>query len=259
MENGRDLLAAFETNKEYFDILRNQRLHSALAEPEVISLVLENARGNILDAGCGEGTFIKWIFSENRASCCYGIDISPIGIEMAKQGNDGVHFRVGDLREMPYEDAFFDLIYCQSVLEHISNYEEALKEFHRVLKPGGKLIIRVHNGGREGCLVADLVRYVFNVNSAGEERPSLVLRPGNLEDHRHNFDVNRIPSDVLLRQLRNLGFEMVYFTTRRRRATDSSRRLGSLVKKHLYNFLIKLEFFPFTHIGPTIVLMAKKS
>ena len=40
-----------------------------------------------------------------------------------------------------YEDNFFDMVYCISVLEHTENYENVIEEFHRVIKPGGLLLL----------------------------------------------------------------------------------------------------------------------
>lgn len=52
-----------------------------------------------------------------------------------------VDFRASDLSHLPFADASFTAIYCISVLEHTENWPAIVEEFHRVLKPGGRLIV----------------------------------------------------------------------------------------------------------------------
>ena len=69
-------------------------------------------------------------------------------------------FEVGDLKQLPYKDNSFDFAFSQSVLEHVVGWEEALIELHRVLVPGGRLLIRVENAGVSAVL--SLYRALFN-------------------------------------------------------------------------------------------------
>jgi ubiquinone/menaquinone biosynthesis C-methylase UbiE len=50
-------------------------------------------------------------------------------------------FRVGDIKRVPYDDNFFDIVYCISVLEHVGSYKETINEIHRIIKPGGIFIV----------------------------------------------------------------------------------------------------------------------
>jgi predicted SAM-dependent methyltransferase len=49
----------------------------------------------------------------------------------------------GDLRALPFEDGVFDVVFCNHVLEHISEDLSAMKELYRILKPGGWGIVQV--------------------------------------------------------------------------------------------------------------------
>ncbi len=82
----------------------------------------------LLDVGCGDGTFTK-TFKES------GID--SIGIDINEYD--------ADIDNLPYKDNMFDVIFCKSVIEHISNYKLFLNECKRVLKQDGKLIILTPN------------------------------------------------------------------------------------------------------------------
>ncbi|MBE6501052.1 MAG: glycosyltransferase [Methanobrevibacter thaueri] len=52
-----------------------------------------------------------------------------------------------DVQDIPYEDNYFDLIYCSHVLEHVPDDKKALSELYRVLKPGGTALILVPING----------------------------------------------------------------------------------------------------------------
>jgi len=58
-------------------------------------------------------------------------------------GSRGVSTKLvqGSVLELPYESGFFDLVVCFSVFEHLHEYEQALREVHRVLKPGGQFLL----------------------------------------------------------------------------------------------------------------------
>ena len=52
-----------------------------------------------------------------------------------------------DIQNIPYEDNYFDLIYCSHILEHVPDDRKAMKELYRVLKPGGTTLILVPING----------------------------------------------------------------------------------------------------------------
>lgn len=99
---------------------------------------------DILDAGSGVTFFpyfVRETFKDAFVTCC---DRDP-GLqrlfERVKGDQDRIAFRVEDLRSFKLSDNSFDIIYCISVLEHTDRYEGIVKEFKRILRPGGILII----------------------------------------------------------------------------------------------------------------------
>lgn len=72
-----------------------------------------------------------------------GVDLSPRMVEWAKETAqrdgvlDQVEFKTADARQLPFEDATFDTVICESVLGFVPDKENALREFMRVCKPGG--------------------------------------------------------------------------------------------------------------------------
>jgi SAM-dependent methyltransferase len=98
--------------------------------------------GKILDIGCGSGQFLYkmkkkgWIVS--------GVEVSE---SAAKLGNELEQLNIynGNLLQAKFPGASFDYIRSNHSFEHITNPEEVLQEIHRILKPGGKLLIGVPN------------------------------------------------------------------------------------------------------------------
>ena len=89
---------------------------------------------------------LHWMCDEGaRAS---GVDISSVTTSVAKR-NGRAETRVppavvrSDIRELPYKCDSFDCVYTMGTIEHIDEYEVAVREIHRVLKVGGRAIIGV--------------------------------------------------------------------------------------------------------------------
>jgi len=95
-----------------------------------------------LDVGCGNGAAAFGIAAEYDLNVT-GIDIDPEQIYIAQQRAPrlgSIRFLVGDAACLPFEDAAFDLVATQKTTHHMRNWEAALAEIVRVLKPGGYFI-----------------------------------------------------------------------------------------------------------------------
>ncbi len=89
--------------------------------------------GPVLDAGCGEGSFLKAILPDPSAQACLGLDLSRPGIQRAARGGGGWLWAVGDLSRLPLAEGSM-----AAILNILSpaNYPE----FRRVLLPGGTVL-----------------------------------------------------------------------------------------------------------------------
>lgn len=93
----------------------------------------------ILDVGCGTGGNFNLLSQYGRV---FGIDNSEIAIKLAQKRRIN-NIKLASLNEIPFKNNSFDLITCFDVLGHEKVFEKkALKEFNRVLKSGGLLLIR---------------------------------------------------------------------------------------------------------------------
>ena len=77
----------------------------------------------------------------------HGIDMEEPQIEMARAaaaagGHENAAFRIGDVTDLPYDDASFDVVHCHALLTHVPDTQAVLAEAKRVLKPGGVVSAR---------------------------------------------------------------------------------------------------------------------
>lgn len=115
-------------------------------------LVLEIFRKNVvegatvLDAGSAAGRDTN-ILSQNGYKVT-GIDLSIKLLEIANRTYPELHFESGDVRKLEFPVESFDAIWSLAVLHHLEkeDVQKALKEFYRVLKPNGAVMISVKSG-----------------------------------------------------------------------------------------------------------------
>lgn len=131
--------------KNYFEetsenlLLKNQR---PLFSRWVKIIKRYKPSGKLLDVGCGLGFFLE---SAEKYYDAHGIDISEYSIREARKRTKRSKLSIGNATNLNYENEFFDVITAFDLLEHISSPIKALKDFHRVLKPNGIIIVRVPN------------------------------------------------------------------------------------------------------------------
>jgi SAM-dependent methyltransferase len=92
---------------------------------------------HILDAGCGTGLMLQELAPYGTVE---GVDISDEALQFCrKRGLENV--RHADVKELPFGAEEFDIVTALDVLEHLDDDGAGLREFRRVLKPGGRVFI----------------------------------------------------------------------------------------------------------------------
>jgi 2-polyprenyl-3-methyl-5-hydroxy-6-metoxy-1,4-benzoquinol methylase len=112
--------------------------HEAIHDT-VVNILRALPRGALLDVPAGEGALAARLIDAGfEVRCC---DLYPEIFRLSD-----VAIERGNLdAELPFGDNSFDYVTCLEGLEHIENPQQAMREFARVLKPGGHLIVSVPN------------------------------------------------------------------------------------------------------------------
>jgi ubiquinone/menaquinone biosynthesis C-methylase UbiE len=144
----------FDTERaKYFDQLarRWDTMVSLPAESlvrRVVSAASLRSGCRILDVGSGTGNLLKYLLQAEPAQLV-ACDISQqmLNVISAKYpGETRLTLLCADARELPLDRDSFDAVICNGVYPHFSSKQAALRELHRVLAPGGRLVIS-HFGG----------------------------------------------------------------------------------------------------------------
>ncbi len=199
---------------------------------------LSEAR-RVLDVGCGVGhwgrTLLRFLPADATIE---GIDHEPAFTEKAnaKAAELGLahraRYQAAAIEALPFEDATFDLVTCQTVLMHVADVPAALREMIRVLKPGGLVAVvepdnlteaMTSHRGSPGCAWGDLLKLLDfqhtcelgkralgrGDSSVGDVLPGLFARAGLGEIAVYQSD--KCPSLVPPYQTRDQAIDLCQF------------------------------------------------
>ncbi len=135
--------------REYFHMYEEEERHWWYVGMRTVVLSLlppaSLPRGlRVLDAGCGTGYNMRW-FRQHYGAGVTGADVSPVGLDFCRQRGEHDLVRA-DAASLPFSGGVFDLVVGFDVLTQLrdeSARAAALKDFLRVLKPGGRMLLRV--------------------------------------------------------------------------------------------------------------------
>lgn len=102
---------------------------------------------SVLEIGCGLGTDgVRFAASGARYT---GIDLTQAAVDLAKRHFELLNlpgtFRIADAERLDFPDNSFDVVYSHGVLHHTPDTAGAIREVHRVLRPGGKAIVMLYH------------------------------------------------------------------------------------------------------------------
>jgi ubiquinone/menaquinone biosynthesis C-methylase UbiE len=103
----------------------------------------ENYLRPVLDIGSGNGLFTSILFKD---SIDIGLDISCKEIKEAKKTSKYNYLVASNIEQISFKDETFSTIFSNSVFEHLTDLNKALKEIHRILKKDGTLIFTTYTG-----------------------------------------------------------------------------------------------------------------
>ena len=122
---GNDSWRPYEAYTLYMDLLRIQPGHT------------------VLDVACGTGFLLRQ--AVERGANTFGVDIATEAVQLARENSPKSQVQISGGEDLPYPDSFFDRLTCIGALEHFSDLDRGLSEFHRVTKDNAFLCIVVPN------------------------------------------------------------------------------------------------------------------
>ena len=131
-----------------------------------------HAGDRILDVGCGVGTAEVTLGQLGISQLkLFGVDLIATrvreAVEASRKHNVRAGFAAADTRALPFKDCSFDSTFCVAVLQHVRDVSGAVREFARVTKPGGRvLVVEPDNAAR----------YWYSSTSAGADAFEIATR-----------------------------------------------------------------------------------
>lgn len=115
--------------------------------PDILAELEKEPWDSLLDAGCGPAPMIALLAEKYPARHYTGIDLTPKMIEQAKKKNlPNADFVVGDCENLPFAENSFDAVICANSFHHYPNPQNFFNSVQKVLKPGGRLVLRDYTG-----------------------------------------------------------------------------------------------------------------
>lgn len=151
-----------------------------------------------LDLGCGTGEML--VDARNREWDAYGVDITDHRIEGAK--DESIIFFLGNIFDAKYPDDFFDCIYMDSVLEHVTEPIRYLNELNRILKKSGVLYIGIPN---EDALFNSFKKIILTI--IGKKGEASRLQPFVTPYHIGGFNYKSLNTAITLSKFKIIKFK----------------------------------------------------
>ena len=142
MEHTKIVQEQFERQGEIYATMA--QVQDTKGHQAIVQACGTDASQRVLDVACGPGFLTRQFASV--AGEVVGIDVTNKFLTMAaaaakKDGLSNLSFQQGDVNELPFEAASFDIVCCRAAFHHFPQPERVLSEMSRVLKPGGTIAI----------------------------------------------------------------------------------------------------------------------
>lgn len=105
-----------------------------------LARTMQSAQSAVLDAGCGTGGLLRSLHAARPAWDLAGLDFSPLACALAKE-RTGLTVTEGSVTALPFAGGTYDAVTACDVVCQVADALAALGEFHRVLRPGGIVVL----------------------------------------------------------------------------------------------------------------------
>lgn len=138
--------------------------------------------GRLLDVACGTGIVSRIAKEQLPSLHTTGIDRNPEMLGVARAKDRTTDWREGDAGALPFPDASFDSVICHQGLQFFPDKPAAVAEFHRVLVPGGTVVVGVWRSLDDNGLFGDLGRTAERILGPIRDARHAFHDPGALDD-----------------------------------------------------------------------------
>lgn len=164
----------------------------------------------VLEVGCGEGKMCNML--ANRGFKIDAVDISGEAIKLALKNNNKVNYVWGDVFSLRSKSNKYDVVYSLHVMEHIKEFGKNIVEIKRILKKGGKFVVRIPNSDSFEAKIAGEKWFhwdePYHVNHWKYGEFSQILLEHGYKNIKLNFGLFEYKQVLLYSILSRLGFNM---------------------------------------------------
>ena len=137
----------------------------------------------VLDVGCGQGKSFRPLIEYFGPQRLIGIDAEQKCLQRARREasreSTAIELQRGDAAALGLPDASVDLVFCHQTFHHLVRQEMALREFHRVLKPGGVLLFAESTRAYiHSWIIRLLFRHPMHLQRSAEEYMAMIRQQG---------------------------------------------------------------------------------
>lgn len=186
---------------------------------DLAQLVASSSPGSVLETAAGSGVVTRLLAPQLKPDTRYVVtDLNQpmLDYAAARQGPDSrIEWRQADALELPFEDASFDIVFCQFGAMFFPNRVAGYTEARRVLKPGGRLIFSVWDRIQENAFADDVTNAVASVFP--QDPPRFLARtPHGYHD-----------TSVIREEVHRAGFTDITIETREKVSRAASARAAA--------------------------------
>ncbi|AKU15450.1 hypothetical protein VV02_05505 [Luteipulveratus mongoliensis] len=131
-----------------FPAAERQAVHALRVQWRAYALT--DLHGDVLDVGAGEGASLGALPHDARVTCLEPNARSVRRLRALTADRPGARVLPAPVEDIPLADASMDAVICSAVLCSASDQDQALRELHRVLRPGGRLVMLEHVAAERG-------------------------------------------------------------------------------------------------------------
>ena len=129
----------------YADASANNVCNAAYERPAMRAVAGDVAGLDVLDAGCAAGEHSAWLSANGARTVALDGSAAMVALARARLGSAVTVVEADLAQPLPFGPGTFDLVFSSLTLHYLEDWLQPLREFARVLRPGGRLVLSTHH------------------------------------------------------------------------------------------------------------------